>query len=509
MATPDPEQHVPTAGPTFNVVEEGARNTGQAGDANHNRVTIQAVVDRCRDAGGGVVELPPGVYHIDAPILVWSNVTVRGHGPDTVVRNEYQTGSGQYLTSCCFLQGSYHPRNCATWQRDSIATPSGEEITTVTRTTTTLAIAVGDLVMVHDVHDAEGTREKYLRRVVAVNGNDVTVHRPLSRFTGTSSSYFITKGEGGSIRFNPPAGEYVTPTYFAERCAVENLAVYSTGAWQARHACLDSVVRDITVLRSNALIYGNAFEGCLIENISGKYGSRVIEIAEGGANNLCRNIVAEQDGSPIDPSDPLIKLGAGSTLEDFDFTDRTTAARTNMYLSLKAADQTVRRGVLRVNDPATPILSLRGERGLVEDVTIEVEGQMNTDLIRLVDATDAIVRNVSRRGGAGYAPGNHTVRVRAGCRRVRVEGIDDPDGSVSWQDGPGREDEVSFGDVSWGVEPGSGAGTSAGVRRAEVPAARRPRSPLRRGRAQPRQAKAKGQGRGRGRFGLRRDRGRG
>ena len=49
-------------------------------------VRIKAAIQQVSLAGGGVVYLRKGVYHVANPVNIWSNVTLRGQGKGTVIR---------------------------------------------------------------------------------------------------------------------------------------------------------------------------------------------------------------------------------------------------------------------------------------------------------------------------------------------------------------------------------------------------------------------------------------
>ena len=78
-------------GVTFNV-----KNTAYGGGATGNGSTddtaaIQAAVTACSNAGGGIVDFPPGTYLISAALTVATNVMLRGAGSNVTVISQGST----------------------------------------------------------------------------------------------------------------------------------------------------------------------------------------------------------------------------------------------------------------------------------------------------------------------------------------------------------------------------------------------------------------------------------
>ena len=88
-------------GLVFNVRDFGALGDGTTDDT----VTIQATIDACGAAGGGIVWLPPGTYKITATLTVGSNyVTLRGAGRGaTIIAPAFASGDHIYATGRTFF----------------------------------------------------------------------------------------------------------------------------------------------------------------------------------------------------------------------------------------------------------------------------------------------------------------------------------------------------------------------------------------------------------------------
>jgi hypothetical protein len=67
---------------TFNVRDYGAVGDGVANDTT----AIQAALDACNSAAGGVVFLPRGTHKVNATLLVYSNTILRGAGWGSVIK---------------------------------------------------------------------------------------------------------------------------------------------------------------------------------------------------------------------------------------------------------------------------------------------------------------------------------------------------------------------------------------------------------------------------------------
>ena len=79
----------------LNVKNFGAKGDGVTGDA----AAIQAALTACGNAGGGVVNLPPGKYVLDAPFTVPALVTLRGTYRTMATFSVTGIGDGPSLTS--------------------------------------------------------------------------------------------------------------------------------------------------------------------------------------------------------------------------------------------------------------------------------------------------------------------------------------------------------------------------------------------------------------------------
>ena len=51
----------------------------------NTNLVIQCAVDKVASLGGGIVNILPGIYRMDDSLHLRSNVTVRGHGEDTIL----------------------------------------------------------------------------------------------------------------------------------------------------------------------------------------------------------------------------------------------------------------------------------------------------------------------------------------------------------------------------------------------------------------------------------------
>jgi len=58
----------------------------QSDGKTDNAPAIQATIEKASNAGGGIVNLPAGVFLINKPIVMYDNVTLSGAGPQTVLQ---------------------------------------------------------------------------------------------------------------------------------------------------------------------------------------------------------------------------------------------------------------------------------------------------------------------------------------------------------------------------------------------------------------------------------------
>lgn len=104
------------AGPVHNVKAYGAVGNGVANDT----AAVQAALDGCHAAGGGVVYLPPGTYLVDPLTLPGNNVSLVGTGggfgynTNATVRTKLKarTTSQAYVLNCETTTGAAAISNC-------------------------------------------------------------------------------------------------------------------------------------------------------------------------------------------------------------------------------------------------------------------------------------------------------------------------------------------------------------------------------------------------------------
>lgn len=399
-------------------------------------LAIQRLIDDAHAIGTpndrAVVQLGAGTHVVSRPLMMKSNVTLRGVGPTTILHNTHDpTATPQQ--ACCMFVGNYHPNQRHTvggsLYHDPLDPVPALGATTATLTRNSQAITPGDLVVVYFAPDVGGSvPPQCLRKVTAVDGLDITFYPPIEHDTTTADAAFVSRGRGD---FATNLSGRVYPSHLTENVTVEDLAVSSAGTWIARTACLGGVFRNITVLSSVNLIFGNAYQSCTFDQINGVFSERMVEIADGGADNTLTNITGVCDDAPA--PEPSIVLGTGDTLDGFTITD--VGERGTGHFKIRKKGQTITNGTITITGPLVGNLFQFGQFGsdvALSNVNVTIDGEVQDDVFRLFEFSDSTIDNVDVTTG-GYAEGKYLFRVRGGLSGMTINDVQDVNGSVIYQ----------------------------------------------------------------------------
>lgn len=445
------------------------RSRGAVGDGvTFDRTVIQACIDELAGKGGGIVFLPAGRYRLDIPLWVKSNVELRGVGPASILYNDNALGPGgvtraDYNRNCC-LFGLYNPAaisggSSGTMVRNTIAVPAaGANV--ITRIQTTIDVAVGDWLILFN--SAKGQNAQFVRQVIAINGNDLTLHKPLTD-AAFSADAFLSKGAGYNVNFNAVDGTTVPMTLgITVNAAIRDLAVdCPAGYWIGRGGSVDCLIENVYVIDSGSLGYGSMNEHLTMRNVYGMSRNRFIEQTDGSRDCVFENmrafIVA---GFGYEDSDPVIWLGYGGVLDGFDVTDHTIRSSVG-HINITQNCVTIRNGIYRITGASVNRIILLGatRHGItIENVTIDAVGQIHGDIMRVFEVSDVLIRNLKVNSAAGYVTGKCTIAVNTsgdGIHNVRIENVTDLNGQILYTGTVPTPDQLHLSGLSWEPTPDS------------------------------------------------------
>ena len=231
------------------------------------------------------------------------------------------------------------------------------------------------------------------------------------------------------------------------------MSFVTAGSWTSRGGMLDSHFWNIHCEKSDAFVYGNCIEDCRYDHFRGMYQSRMIEVADGGADNVFTDFHGYRANAFNDQLDPVLRIGPGSVLRDFDITDYTPDPlnpRTGALFRGNDNNCVLRDGRFYTKVRPNQMISIENPSVTVENVAIHVKpGVMTGDAIRLLDTNNTRITNFRIQGHTGYESGKSTLRVRTAVSLCRLDNIHDLYGGVIWQDTAPSNAQVSFGYLSW------------------------------------------------------------
>ena len=290
---------------THNQLRMGAISVtdyGAVGDGvTDDRTAIQAALDAANIAGGGIVFVPPvdvaaGKYYRIAkePLLMRDNVTLKGAGYASLIRND--NTSGIVINEYCVLFGFAHPDHTDdTYTKYTIAdTSAGDDTITFDIPTDAGNFTVGGLIVVMNglnyTLNAQPIYHDYLlTRVTSVNSGTGVIELEHACdvayvTSGAVSPQVFDLNESG-ITFDHGFAAFGT-----QRAGLCNLALKSdNGRAIARGGTLESTIKNVWI-DSNALLAVNLFAHCEIQNIWAQTNGRGVELKEGSHDNNVRGI---------------------------------------------------------------------------------------------------------------------------------------------------------------------------------------------------------------------------
>jgi len=208
-----------SGGQVFNVKAYPFNATGDG--STDDRTAIQAAIDACAAAGGGIVFFPPGTYLLSTSTtatgiayclsVTSDNIKLVGAGRSSLLRNTTASGamffiSGSGKTSGISSWASFLLPDATVYEID----PADKDATSVTCTTPADAgnFAVGDFIYIRtgqtiDSGGSVNQPDAELGEVAAVNTGTgvITVRRPLAK--DYYQEYFLSGGITSSSVANP------------------------------------------------------------------------------------------------------------------------------------------------------------------------------------------------------------------------------------------------------------------------------------------------------------------
>jgi len=406
---------------------------GIMGDGSECRDLIQAALD---DAPyGSTLWFPKGDYLLKCGIQARSNVTMRGDAGARLV-NTHPLGVGNNQTCTILFPGQYHPN----WlhdsyndvegdmQYDTVSSPVWGDIT-VTLTSNTYTWSVGQLVMIHT-----DIRYPFLRRIKAISGNVITLHKGFD-VDWTGHPCYITNGIGDGVTLNPIGDDpLLMPSGFIENFHFQGFTVHSAeGYWQAMSGCLDSTFRDIRVETSGALLYGNAYTDCRFENIRGNYRTRFIEIIDGARGNVVTDIAGtcHEVGQNVYEDSGTV-LGTGDHLSNFSITEEV--ARSGAILRMTNERMTITDGKIHLVGPDNPFniieFGLNVDDTRLSNIDIHLKAPVEGTILRLKDVINANIENINVKAHGGYTATGSALTLNENVDQCVIDGFYAPDGNI-------------------------------------------------------------------------------
>lgn len=449
----DPRWHGATGGPRYGT-----------GYTHNDRPGIQAAIDAAA-LNGKYVLIPPGLWLVDMPLLVRSGVRVVGSGKGTLIRNtltldDVNDDDISTINGACFMYGVYHPSFTDDVVADSFTIPA-PGVRNITRTSSTVSFAVGDTIIVFDSvtpGDNPNSKAQFIRQIIGIVGDVLILDKPLDRWFTTHAQAHVTKGDGYVVTYTPVGSAPVEVELAAcTDAGISDLAVETaTFYWITRGFGRDCKASRIFVVDSGALVFGSGLENCTFEDISGYFRNRFVELTDGGRDNHCRRITGTcTEGSGWEASDPLIWMGIGSTLDEFDVTDWSARS---VWVNMVRDHMKISNGHLRLDATTNNVLQY-GDAGSdipvlaadVFNIDIHCQGLIGADVIRLLNADRCVLRDIRVHSDGGYDLGtDSTLSINVGNTNCIVDNLSDPNGRLDYAVGASADpSQVALSNISW------------------------------------------------------------
>jgi hypothetical protein len=276
-----------------------------AGTPTENAARLQAQLNALGAAGGGTLRLIEDIITIDRPLLVPYGVSVVGPGRNRcLIQNNFANTALAWQQAPVFTTGNFvGGATTGFWTSSNAkalnAAAKGDVAATLTSAADANGFAIGDIVVFCSNSfyiDGSGNRiANYmaLRKVVRIAGATLYIDEPFfDAFTGFAYNMRTNTILGAA---NTVGGAGV-PLFVWGDAQLAGFSVDTVGTWlNGASAAFKGRYFDIEVQRSRRIWYGNTFQHCVFDGVSGRFMGQAGELSLNSENTVVRNWTASFD----------------------------------------------------------------------------------------------------------------------------------------------------------------------------------------------------------------------
>lgn len=449
----------------LNIWEYASRATGYSigGDTNTWDwwPAIEFAGKLVESLGGGELYFPPisKGYRILAPIFQRSNVIYTGDR--TLIFNGRST-STIFGDQMVFLPGAFANDfyNALTYNSlsDIVA---GERTVTFSNPTDASRYSVGDTVILRDntsILPSAVTPSAYMRFniVKSKSGSTLTLKHPHDK---SFSSVSLSRTDN-ETNFYPLPGIPQQKCYVAVNSGIRGFKIDTAGFWTGATAALECFAEDIEIISSRVLVYGNSYQRCDFNKISGNFQRILFEIASNSFMTTVRNIKANRiPGDNNETNIAIINEGSESVhVSDVECSMNSATSTAQLVSLWQTEDCSLKRATFfcsgwRGSLIASNLTSGLCKNALVEDVTFHASSQAayGIDLLGAGNVKDFDINRVTFYGASFVGGAGRLSATGCRIRNVKMEAI------TAFQIQPSAEDNrVEDNDIPGGFIATSG-----------------------------------------------------
>lgn len=285
-----------------------------AGTPTENAARLQAQVDALAADGGGTLRLVEDVIQIDRPLVLPNKVSVIGPGSGRcLLQNTFSDTSLAYLQAPVFSLGNWSTATIGTGSGSTggfygnsnskavNAVGKGDLAATLTTAGDAAGYAVDDLAVFFSSNyyvDGSANKVPYymaIRRITRISGAVLYVDEPfMDGFSG--SAYNLRTGSLlGEPTVVGATGARLSVWGDAE---LAGFSVDTVGSWSGGSSALyKGQMSDIEVLRSRRVGYGNTYQYCVLDGVSGRFMDKAFELSLNSENTVVKNFNVSYDAA--------------------------------------------------------------------------------------------------------------------------------------------------------------------------------------------------------------------
>lgn len=453
------------SGVRLNIWEHASRATGYSIGGDINTWDWWPAIDFAgklvESLGGGELYFPPIAkgYRVLAPIFQRSNVVYIGDS--TLIYNGRPT-SAIFGDQMVFLPGAFANDfyNALTYNSlsDIVA---GERTVTLTNPADAERYSVGDTVILRDtasIVPTAVTPSVYMRFniVKSKSGSVLTLKHPHD----TSFSAVSLSRTDGETNFYPLPGIPQQKCYVAVKSGIKGLRIDTAGFWTGATAALECFAEDIEIISSRVLVYGNSYQRCDFNRISGNFQRILYEIASNSFMTTIRNLKANRiPGDTNETNIAIVNEGSESVhVSDVECNMNSAVSTAQLASFWQTKDCSLKRATFfcagwRGSLIAANLTSGLCQNALVEDVTFHAgpKAAYGIDLIGAGFVKDFDVNRVTFYGASFVGGAGRLSATGCRIRNVKMQA------STPFQIQPSAEDNrIEYNDIPGGFIATSG-----------------------------------------------------